>query len=118
MGLTFPTFDGVSFSPYWLQIGDPDSVPYSVRFSPSGVKHCSISNHTDDYQLATSGVISSAKYAQIKAKLGVEGVLTASQGSCTAILVRCEGTPVPGDSGSGGFMYAVSLAWVQVTAWT
>lgn len=117
MPLTYPTFDGVSFSPYWLQIHDPDEIPYQVRFSPSGVKHCSLSANTEDYELLASGFISSTLFDSLKAKLGTQGTLTASQGSCTAILVTCEGTPRPASIGGGAYGVDVVLAWIQVTAW-
>lgn len=118
MALTYPTFDGVAFTPYWLQLRDRQERPYAVRFSPSGVKHCFVSNHTEDDALVASGFMSSTLFASLKAKVGTQGTLTASQGSCTAILVSCERDPRPADIGGGAFGVNAVLVWIKVSDWS
>lgn len=117
MAFTYPTFDGLSFSPFWLQISDPEDVPYAVRFSPSGVKHCSIANHTSDILLTSSGTLTSAQYETLRGKIGDEGTLTASQGSCTAILTSVRRLPRSGDAGGGAHLVDVSITWIKKTDW-
>lgn len=116
--LTYPTFAGVSFSPCWLQIVDPEETPYAVRWSPSGVKHCSLSNHTEDVILSTSGKIKSTTYESLRALLGTEGTLTATQGSCAAILQSIRRLPGPGNIGGGGYMVDVSINWIKKSDWS
>jgi hypothetical protein len=116
--LTHPTFASVSFAPFEPQIGHPREVPYRIRYSPSGVRHCSLANHIEDADLVCASLLTQDKFEALDALIGTQGTLTASQGSCTAILIRCDGTPFEGNVGGGLYLVNASLAWIQVTPWS
>ena len=115
MSLVCPTFDSVSFSPFWIQLGHPQQIPYSVYYSPDGTKHCFLAAFTVNYDLAGSGPISSALFALLKAKLGTTAALVTTQGTATATLVRIDAVPIPGNPGGGGHMVNVSLGFLLRT---